>query len=187
MQSGGRHRYPGSIFNICLWTRKTITWKKEVNVFQFIESRKQELHRFQNSRSLWSLIPSPHSMMLPPPCFTVGVVLRTCWVVPDYFKHSLWFLSKNFNLSFVRSGNFARQQCLHLFTPSLVLFFLKEMFPPRHTKTNNLHWHQSTCTGVNAATGMPTCWWQRYEKYEAMTANQNLRLLKSSLSPHRQR
>ena len=32
----------------------------------------------------------PHSMMLPPPCFTVGMVLAWWWAVPGSSKHDAW-------------------------------------------------------------------------------------------------
>ena len=33
----------------------------------------------------------PHSMMLPPPCFTVGMVLAWCWAVPGFLQ--AWHLA----------------------------------------------------------------------------------------------
>ena len=48
----------------------------------------------------------PHSIMLPPPCFTVWMVLARWWAVPGFLQTwRLAFKAKGFNLGFVRPEN----------------------------------------------------------------------------------
>ncbi len=54
----------------------------------------------------------PHSMMLPPPCFTVGTVLDRWWAVPGFPPHiPLRIKAKKFYLGLIRPENLI---CHHL-------------------------------------------------------------------------
>ncbi len=63
----------------------------------------------------------PHSMMLPPPCFTVGTVLDRWWAVPGFSPHiPLRIKAKKFYLGLIRPENLI---CHHLGV--LQVFFSK--------------------------------------------------------------
>ncbi len=63
----------------------------------------------------------PHSMMLPPPCFTVGTVLDRWWAVPGFSQHRpLRIKAKKFYLGLIRPENLI---CHHLGV--LQVFFSK--------------------------------------------------------------
>ncbi len=65
----------------------------------------------------------PHSMMLPPPCFTVGTVLDRWWAVPGFSPHiPLRIKAKKFYLGLIRPENLI---CHHLGV--LQVFFSNSM------------------------------------------------------------
>ena len=73
----------------------------------------------------------PHSMMLPSPCFTIGLVLGRWWAVPGFFMKdmTLRIAAKQFNLGFIRPENFVSHSLRVLYACFLLWYALSAVRP----------------------------------------------------------